>query len=330
MDLRQLKYFIVVTEAGSFSKAALQCNVVQSALSQQIASLEDELGRTLLVRSSKGVSLSHAGETFIQHAKRILQQVEHARSVMSVLDNEPTGAVTIGFPTSTAASLSIPFLQACLEKYPKIELRLMEGLSRQVHQSLNNGSVDVAVLFSGQPTHGLKTQPLLTEELFLIKKTPPNRRPGQVGVMSARDLADQQLLLPERGNGLRDLIDSLLQSLGIEHKPTVELGSLSTMLEAVKRDFGATILPWGAFAHEEKTGIVSAYRIEGLCIPRTLMLCTSGTLPISDPATAVITLIQELVHSRVSQGLLKHVYLLNPRNHAPSSATPLRLTRRVI
>ena len=312
MDLRQLRYFIAIVEAGSISKAALRCNVVQSALSQQIAALEEELGKPLLIRSSKGVCPSRAGEILQQQAQHILQQVQHARSVISTMDSEPAGPVTVGFPTSTAASLSIPFLQACFQKLPKIELNLMEGLSRQIHQSLNAGSLDIAILFVGQSTHGLKTIPLLTEELFIIKRGNSGHAVDTVGTMTRRDLAEQTLLLPEQGNGLRDLIDPLFHSIDLDIRPRAEIGTLKTMIDAVTAGIGTTILPWGAFAKEHRAGTIAAFRLSGISIRRTLMLCTSGMLPVSDAAHAVVTLIRDLVYEQIQSGKWKHVHLINP------------------
>src|SRR5690606_31173759 len=148
-----------------------------------------------------------------------------------------------------------------------IELRIMEGLSRNIHQDLNSGVIDMAVLFSGQPTHGLRTRPLLTEELFLVKCRSGYQRNADIATVSRRELAETPLLLPERGNGLRDLIDQLFHSIGIESRPRVELGSLCTMLGAVKGGYGATILPWGAFSREHAQGSVSAYRLEDVSMP---------------------------------------------------------------
>jgi LysR family nitrogen assimilation transcriptional regulator len=139
LELRQLKYFIAIIESGSFSKAAIESHVVQSALSQQIAALETELEVQLLVRSAQGVTPTTAGQLFYQHAQHLLRQVEHAKTLVRASDGKPSGRVTIGLPTSTAATLSLPLLEACLALYPGIQLHLMEGLSRQMHQALING-----------------------------------------------------------------------------------------------------------------------------------------------------------------------------------------------
>lgn len=309
MEFRQLKYFVSVVEAGSFSRAAAHCNVVQSALSQQVALLEAELGQPLLIRSSKGVTMSHAGEVFFGKAQYILRQVEHARAAIATLDSEPAGPVSVGFPTSTAASLSLPFLNACLERYPKVQLHIMEGLSRHVLQNLSRGGVDIAVLFSGQNTAGLEARSLMTEELFLVGQA--HRRRGSqrgVGAISVQALSELPLLLPERGNGLRDIVDQLFHSLALSMAPRVELGSLSTMVNAVKQGLGVTLLPWGAFAQEFEAGTLTAYRIEGLSMVRKLMLCRSSTLPLSDAAKAVTQLLEDVVAELIASGTWPYVH----------------------
>ena len=310
MNFKQLKYFLEVVEAGSLSKAAIRCNVVQSALSQQIAQLEQELGRSLFIRSNMGVTVSTAGALFARYAKNILQQVEHARAVLASPQDELAGSVSVGFPTSTAASLSVLLLEACFEKYPGIQLRIVEGLSRQVHQDLNSGSIDIAVLFSSQQMTGLARRPLYTEELFVLKSADQSAsRTGEVGTISLQELMSEPLLLPERGTGMRDWVDGLLHSMGVSVLPKAEIGSVNTTLRAIEKGIGLSILPWGAFAKEEREGMISAHRIEGVCIPRFLQICTLEALPVFEPSEAVITLIQSLVREQISQGLLKHAYI---------------------
>lgn len=310
MELRQLKYFIAIVEAGSFSKAAIHANVVQSALSQQIAALESELAAPLLVRSANGVSPTAAGELFYQHAQHVLRQVEHAKSVIHSCDNQPSGPVSIGLPTSTAASLSVPLIEACLDRYPGIQLHIMEGLSRQIHQALNNAAIDMAIQFSGQSLHGFKAQRLLTEELFVVTSAlgKPSHR-GEINTIALDELREMRLMLPGRGNGLRDLVERLLKNIGIAANPIVELGSLTTIIEATKKGIGATILPWGAFQQEFSAGRLCAYRLEGLSIPRSLMLCVSGTLPLSNAAQTFHGLVIDVVNQLVLQGSWKEVNL---------------------
>jgi DNA-binding transcriptional LysR family regulator len=303
VELRQLKYFIAIIESGSFSKAANECHVVQSALSQQIATLEAELGVQLLVRSAQGVTPTGAGLLFHRHAQHLLKQVEHAKTAVHASDGKPRGRVAIGLPTSTAATLSLPLLEACLSLYPGIHLHLMEGLSRQMHQALINAKADMVIQFSGQSEHGLRARRLLTEELFIVRANPDGTARPEVGTIPLSRLCKMPLLLPERGNGLRDLVEQQLATLGVAVTPLAELGSLTTIIEATEKGIGATLLPWGAFHRHYVSGTVRADRLDDLTIKRGLMLCVSETLPLTEAAQAlhglVITVVNDLVHKGI-------------------------------
>jgi LysR family nitrogen assimilation transcriptional regulator len=318
VELRQLKYFIAIIESGSFSKAAIESHVVQSALSQQIATLEAELKTQLLVRSAQGVTPTAAGQLFYQHAQHLLRQVEHAKTAVRASDGKPSGRVSIGLPTSTAATLSLPLLEACLSLYPGIQLHLMEGLSRQMHQALINAKADMVIQFSGQSEHGLRARRLLTEELFVVSANRGDPGANLVGTVSLSRLREMPLLLPERGNGLRDLVEQQLAALGVTVTPVAELGSLTTMIEAAEKGIGATLLPWGAFHRQYRAGTLRAERIGNLTIKRGLMLCVSETLPMTDAAQALHGLVIKVVNDLMHQGIWKEAELHNDATAATS------------
>ncbi len=303
MELRQLKYFIAVSDAGSFSKAAEQAHVVQSALSLQIATLEAELEVQLLIRSPRGITLTAAGQLFYQQAQHLLRQVEHVKAQVKDGAGHPGGPVSIGLPNTTAAQLSLPLLEACLKRYPRIALHIMEGMSRQLHRAVTNASVDMVIQFSGQPVHGLKVQRLATEELFLISSAQGHTQAGQVSEVSLAEMRDMPLLLPERGNGLRDLLDKALLEKGLEITPLAELGSAARLAEAAVKGTGATVLPWGSFHQAHAAGKLRVQRISGLPIRRDLLLCVSSSMALTDAARAVHSLVIDVVKDLVRTGI---------------------------
>src|ERR1700758_922753 len=106
MDLRQLRYFVGIVQAGSVSRAADQMHVAQSALSHHLAALESELDRQLVTRGPKGIQLTDAGGVLYRHAEAILRRIEFAKQdAMSALD-VPSGPVSIGLPLTIAPILS--------------------------------------------------------------------------------------------------------------------------------------------------------------------------------------------------------------------------------
>lgn len=302
LELRQLKYFITVADSGSFSKAAKQAHVVQSALSQQIAALESELKVKLLVRSAQGVTPTAPGRMLYQQASNLLRQIEHIKTQVRDSEGSPSGPVSIGLPNSTAAHLSLPLLEACLKRYPGIALHIMEGMSRQLHRALTQASVDMVIQFSGQPEHGLKVCRLATEELFLISSSDGRKAGRRVTEVSIDQVREMPLLLPERGNGLRDLVDRALLEVGVVIKPLAELGSAATLAEAAERGIGATLLPWGSFERAYAAGKLHVQRMRNLPIKRDLLLCTSNVVPLTDAAKAVHDLVPEVVQALIKRG----------------------------
>lgn len=306
MELRQLKYFIAVSDSGSFSKAAEQAHVVQSALSQQIAALEAELDVQLLVRSPRGITLTAAGQLFYQQAHNLLRQVEHVKAQVREGEGRPGGPVSIGLPNTTAAQLSLPLLEACLKQYPGIALHIMEGMSRQLHRAVTNASVDMVIQFSGQPVHGLKVERLATEELFLISSAQGRAQSGgvnEVSEIALAELRNMPLLLPERGNGLRDLLDKALLEKGLKITPLAELGSAARLAEAAVKGVGATLLPWGSFHQAHADGKLRVQRIRELPIQRDLLLCVSSSMALTDAASAVRSLVRNVVQDVIRTGI---------------------------
>lgn len=129
MDMRQLKYFLKVADLGSISKASDYLHVAQSAVSMQIAGLEQELGSPLFLRRSTGVELTEPGRLLYRHARLILRQVQIAHEDVAKASVEPAGTVTLGLPSAVVEIVGLAMIQACKEKLPMVRLQIIEGLS---------------------------------------------------------------------------------------------------------------------------------------------------------------------------------------------------------
>ena len=151
MDIRQLRYFLGIAEAGSISAAAARLRVAQPALSQQMAKLEAELGARLMERGPRGVMLTGAGEALREHAHVVLRDLERAREAVQAEAGGPVqGNVTIGLPTTVAMVLTLSLLLAMRERHPGVALHLVESQSGHLVEWLRQGRLDVAVLFDAQ------------------------------------------------------------------------------------------------------------------------------------------------------------------------------------
>ena len=159
VNLRHLRYFVKIVEAGSFSRAAATIHVAQPALSQQIAELEAELGVRLLLRTPRGVHPTPAGEVLCREAAAILRQMERLPGLVRSTGGDPEGAVSLGMTFQLTGSYS-GAIDACRAMLPKVNLSFIsEGVVRLKSQ-ISVGLLDMAVTFDDEEVPGLTFRPL--------------------------------------------------------------------------------------------------------------------------------------------------------------------------
>ena len=257
MELRQLRYLVRVIELGSISRAALDLELVQSALSQQISRLESELSTRLLQRSSKGVTPTEAGLAFFREAQLVLRHAEQA--VRSAQESRLSGGVSVGMAPTTASVLGLPLLRAMRERYPDVRLHVVESLSGHLTAMLNARQLDLAILFDSQAGRRWSVMPLLEEKLFLIesrhaeavteasqsamKSMKAVKSPQR---MSVAQLAGLPLILPTGSHGLRSTLESAFARAKCKPNVVAEIDSLAMLMDAVDSGLGCTVQPWAA------------------------------------------------------------------------------------
>ncbi|MDO8770360.1 MAG: LysR family transcriptional regulator [Burkholderiaceae bacterium] len=250
MELRQLRYFVRVLELGSISRAALDLDLVQSALSQQISRLEGELSTRLLQRTSKGVVATEAGMAFFREAQLTLRHADQA--VRAAQLSRLTGAVSVGLASTTAAVLGLPLMRAMRERYPDVRLHMVEGMSGHLTSMLNSRQLDLTILFDTQSARRWSVLSLVEEKLFLIRARPVETKDGQVIKPAARirmmDLKDVPLILPTGTHGLRSALDAAFVRAKFKPQLVAEIDSLAMTMAAVEAGLGGTVQPWAALA----------------------------------------------------------------------------------
>lgn len=299
MELRQLRYFLGVVEAGSLLKASGRLHVAQPALGQQIAALEGELGSRLFERTSRGMTLTAAGHRFLDHAKVVLADVDRAREAVREASAMPQGEVAIGLPTTVALSATVPLVHACRERLPQVRLRIVEAYSGFVREWLQAGRVDLAFLYGNEAEPGLMKRSLLDERLALITSAHAPALPARLRLSR---LVEHDLVLPSHEHGLRRIIDDACLPHRLSLRVVAEIDSLSSVKLAVERGIGATILPLAAVAGDVAAGRLRASAITDASMLRRLVLVTNATRPATTASTAVTALAVELIHAMVSSG----------------------------
>lgn len=296
MELRQLRYFLGVCEAGSFLKASTRLHVAQPALGQQISTLEAELSVRLLERSSKGVTLTSAGKTFLEHAKVVLADVERASMAVREAGSVPSGSVAIGLPTTVSLGANLPILLACRERLPQVRLKIVEAYSGFLKEWLQSGRLDLAILFGDKPEIGLSKRALLDEQLVFVTSARGTALPKK---LSLERLAQWPLVLPSSDHGLRRIIDDACAPLGLQLDVVAEIDSLPSVKKATEAGIGGTILPLVSVAEEIAAGKLQATRITSEQMSRRVVCATNVTRPSTPASSAVIALIQEVIHDKV-------------------------------
>lgn len=305
MELRQLRYFSAIAKHGTFSKAAEQVFVAQSALSHQLAQLEAELGTRLFHRSRRGVELTETGRIFLAHATAILRQVDDAKASVRNLEGDPSGTVVFGVPHSVSNALALPLLQAVRQHLPKVELVLTEELTGNLIQQLRTGQINLAVLFDDGTLDEFSSEKLLDEHLALISHAcAPDRPQASVTLQQALMLP---LILPAKPHGVRPIIEAAARAHGLSGPNVIaDISSISILRTTLLAGLGHTLLPVMPLQNELMAGTLCAVPVEGPGLTRRLALCASKHIPHSAAASAVAKLTaglaQELCLSKRWQG----------------------------
>ncbi len=310
MDMRQLRYFVQIVESGSLAKASRQLFIAQPALSQQMARLEGEVGKSLLVRSSRGVVPTENGEALYHHAKFMLRQLDQAVAVARQDTAALSGRVALGLAPTTVCQLGLPLLQHLRAKHPGVQLNVIEGLSGHLEHMTRVGQLDLAVLFSQTAASELTVEPLLEEELFVILPADsPLVAPGQVA-LTLQEVAALPLILPSPGHGLRRRIALEFERVNLPLDAVAEIDSLPLLMACVGRGMGATIKPMAAIhALGDTPQRWRCLRIVDAAMSRTNYLYALPPLKLSPCAAVVRDEIRAVVHRLVQSGEWRGVEL---------------------
>jgi DNA-binding transcriptional LysR family regulator len=282
MDIRQLRTFVHVAELGSFSKASERLNIAQPALSRQIRLLESELKAQLLLRHGRGVTLTGAGGVFLDRAAGILRQIEQARADVAAEAGDVAGQVSIGLPPSVGLILTGPLAEDFRHAYPKVRLKIVEGVGAFVHEWMVGGRLDVGVLYQPGSSRHLETTPLWSEDLHLFAAASEGLDPTKPVPLA--HLSRHPLILPSPGHGLRGLLERHAARHEVELRVEIEADAMRIQIDLAARGLGYSVLPFAPVAAEVRAGHLSAAPIGDPPIPRRVVLAYPADRPVSRAA----------------------------------------------
>lgn len=269
IDIRHLRYFIAIAEAGSFTRAANQLHIAQPALSQHVRNLEQSFGTQLLGRTARGVELTGDGKKLLLHARRVIAEMD--RLVEAVSAGPPEGEVMLGLPIPVSPLITQPLLTTMQRDFGGVTLHIREAMSAYLAEWLIDGRIDAAVLFSNQELSQIDTHAVCDETLYVVG--PPGAfAPGEA--VSFRTLPRYPLIMSHPENGLRSLVHSTAQRLRVDYTIKFEIDVINEMKRFVGAGKGYTVLAPVAFYEELVAGRLSAAPIVEPEIVRTWTMAT--------------------------------------------------------
>lgn len=308
MDIKQLRYFVGVATAGSLTQAAEKLHVAQPALSQQILKLERALGERLMLRHSRGISLTEAGARLLSHARFILEQIEQAHLDIADLNGQPRGAVRVGMPRGASDLFGIDMLVRARRLYPDLKIAVIDRVSEELIGLLADNQLDLCLTFV-RPEHGwIESEPLYTEHLCFAVPPRLQSRTLRRHAVRFEQVSRYPLALPTIGHVLRTLVDRTAADKGIALDIRFEVDSVQLIRDAVARNLACTILPYCSLVEPIKSARVRVYRIGDPTIARVLHLLRSRRRPPSKAVSAVRELIIDSARDRIAAPRFCDVY----------------------
>lgn len=252
LELRQLRYFKVVADAGSFARGAQALRVAQPALSRSVAKLEDEMSSSLFVRHSAGVSLTDAGIRFYEYATQVLGSVRQLVEGMAGADGAPQGTVTLGAPHSIQSKLTLPVAAEFLSKFSRCRLDLIHNSGANLRGQVAEGLLDLAIV-PNTVESGMHFKPLLRESICLICRKEDRASFGED--VDLGDLLQLPLILTGYPDSLRLFIDRKFPHQSDALNVRSEVNSSSILAELVVMGVGYGVAPSCVIAQKSEDAL---------------------------------------------------------------------------
>jgi DNA-binding transcriptional LysR family regulator len=294
MDTRQLAAFCAVVERKSFSQAAERLGVTQPAVSLQIRSLEQRLGRQLLDRSGRRVEPTEAGLRLYTSAQRLLALEEH---LLEELDADDEGAITgtleLGASTGPGGTVVPLLLCQFQEQHPDVRIRLTVSDTQTLVDRVAGRELELGIVGAGRRHRGVSFEPFFRDDVVLA--CPPGHRfAGKT--ISLEELKGEQLIVMQEGAGVRQVLEDELRKAGMRLRDLdvkLELGLQESVRSAVLAGHGIAFISRLAIEADLEAGRVGTARVRGLDPVREILLARASGRSETRAARAFIAFTQE-------------------------------------
>ena len=260
MQIESLKVFCDLAETESFTKAAQINSVTQSAVSQQISSLERIFKSLLIERSKKRFRLTREGQVLYDYSKQIIQTYESLHSKLQELKDIISGTIRVATIYSIGLHDLPPYIKKFMKNYPTVNIHVEYRRANQVYEDVYSNVVDLGLVAYPMKDSKLEIIPLRKEPLVLICH--PQHPFAKQKSVKLKHLVDQKVIGFEPDIPTRKALDKILREYGVDVKHVMEFDNVETVKRAVEIDAGISIVPLGTVTQEVAKQTLAAVEIE--------------------------------------------------------------------
>ncbi|MCY7377487.1 MAG: LysR family transcriptional regulator [Pyrinomonadaceae bacterium] len=262
MEIRQLKAFLAIAEAKTFTAGARKVNITQAAISMQIRQLEESVGLPLFTRTPRRVIMTEAGELLLHRARKIIREHSTALAEIAEIAGAEHGRLRIGSASATFATLQLPsILESLKNKFPNAQITVSSGTSQILVDKIMHGEIDVAFVSLPVQTSNVQTDLLFSDEIVAIAS--PKHALANEKFISAAQLAGEQLILGEKGGNTRRMIDDFFAAANVRPNVVMELSRQEAVNKMVENKMGVGIAGAKSIAREIREKKLVSWLIEG-------------------------------------------------------------------
>lgn len=258
MELRPLRYALAVARTRSFTKAATRLHISQSAVSEQVAKLEAEIGFALFARVGHGVEVTDGGRTFLAEAERVLAEFGSLARAADRLRGRLVDTVAVGMGSGMAQIFIPRLFPAVSERAPELRLDVLTAPTKSIFEDLHAERVDLGIAIAANPERvptGLVQEPLTDLDLALIVH-PRHRLAGRTRAVDLGAVMGEPMVLNDLTVGYGEVVMSLFADLGMRPSIFAVADNIETMKVIVQQGSCAAIMPAAAAAREVKAGLL--------------------------------------------------------------------------
>ncbi len=268
MQIESLKVFCDLAETESFTKAAQINSITQSAVSQQISSLERQFKSLLIERSKKKFRLTREGQVLYEFSKQIIQTYDSLHSKLQEIKDIISGTIRVATIYSIGLHDLPPYLKKFLKAFPTVNVHVEYRRANQVYEDVLGNVCDVGLV--AYPTKDPKTEVIPLRKDILVLICHPNHPLAKTKTIKLNQLSGQKFIAFEPDIPTRKAIDKILKDNGVEVQTVMEFDNIETVKRAVEIEAGIAIVPQGTITQEVAKQTLAEVRIEGIELYRPL------------------------------------------------------------